>query len=307
MNNFLSISNFMILAVILTACSSPNLVQPVLQTQTPFSVASEPNAITLPVTQTPTVLIPTPTAILLDQAYITLAGGDIDNVNVRSGPGVTFPQVGLLKPGDKARALGQTDEADWIYIEFSGTPQGKGWVNSAFVKLSGGYLPVINPITNQAATLSPTTDPQLIQQKAVETIKLYLKQDNLQYQYLGEGSNLNNFNHPNQRVGRYQVGNAVFSVDIKTNLMVEIDNTQGISFSESGKTFTKDELEQKARSLIAELAPRMNLQLLVSEKNNKGSNYFFRWTDRSTLGFVQVGYSQDGQLLNYVNSIEAGQ
>jgi len=301
MNKLLSISNFMIIAVILTACSSSNPVQPVLQTQTPLSVASEPNAITLPVTQTPTALIPTPTAIPLDQVYITLAGGDIDYTLVRSGPGVTFPQVGLLKPGDKARALGQTNEADWIYIEFPGAPQGKGWVNAAFVKLTGGVLQVVDGKTGEVITPASTTAPEVIKQKGLGLIQRYLKQDNLQYEYLGEGSNLNNFNNPSQRVERYQVGNSLFSVDLKTNLIVEIDN-RGVGRSVSGNLLPPAELEQKARGLIAELAPGVNLKLLTPNPGNKGNNYFFRWENKNN-SFIQAGYASDGQLLNYVNGL----
>ena len=289
---------------ILAGCAPAMTPQPAVNTSpilSPTPVAISISAI--PATIIPTTPTPTSPVTLPDRPFITLSGGDLDYVIVRSGPAVTYSKIGLLKPGDRALALGQTDEADWFYIEFPGVPQGKAWVNSAFVKLTGEGLPIVDPQTGQVVTPVPTIAPQVSALKAVELIRGYLKQNNLQYQYLGEGSNLNNFNHPNQKVERYQVESTIFSVDPKSNWIVEID-VRGAGQTGSAKLLTQAELEQKAHSLIAELAPQLKLQTYVSEKNNKGNNYFFRWTDKSTLGFVQVGYRQDGQLLNYVNTIE---
>jgi hypothetical protein len=289
----------------LASCTPVNPAQPT-DTSSPVSLPAVSAAVDVAATavKIPNALIFTPTAGLPDQPFITLTGGDIDYAIVRSGAGAAYPQVGLLKPGDKATALGQTGEADWFYIKFPSAPQGKAWINSAFVKLHGGDLPVVDSKTGLIATPAPTTALQVTHLKAVDLIQRYIKQDKLQYDYLGKGSNLNNINHPNQSVEVYQVGSTVFSIDPRRNQIVEIETQLPGHQAGGGKKLTQAELEQKARSLIADLAGEIKLQTLTPETGNKGNNYFFRWTESASLGFVQVGYSQDGQLLNFVNSIE---
>ena len=63
-------------------------------------------------------------------------------------------------------------------------------------------------------------------------------------------------------------------------------------------------LQQKARNLIAELAPWVALQDLTPQPRKKGDNYFLRWENTKIRNFIQVGYTADGQLLKYVNGLD---
>lgn len=54
-------------------------------------------------------------------------------VNVRSGPGVSFNSLGVLNVKDTVWLTGKDAAGAWLQIEFASGPQGKGWVNAAFM------------------------------------------------------------------------------------------------------------------------------------------------------------------------------
>lgn len=80
-----------------------------------------------------------------------------EQVNVRSGPGTFYEQVGVLIAGQTAPAVGRSSASEWVQIEYPGGPGGKAWVYSLLVSLQAGTvdaLPVVEaPAT---ATLAPT-------------------------------------------------------------------------------------------------------------------------------------------------------
>ncbi len=80
-----------------------------------------------------------------------------EQVNVRSGPGTFYEQVGVLIAGQTAPAIGRSSASEWVQIEYPGGPGGKAWVYSLLVSLQAGTvdaLPVVEaPAT---ATLAPT-------------------------------------------------------------------------------------------------------------------------------------------------------
>src|SRR5512142_1380544 len=66
-----------------------------------------------------------------------------EGANIRSGPSSTvYPVLGRLAPGETATAIGVSPFHEWIEIEYSG---GTGWVYTAFVTLSPGFLRVVDP------------------------------------------------------------------------------------------------------------------------------------------------------------------
>ena len=81
-------------------------------------------------------------------------------------------------------------------------------------------------------------------------------------------------------------------------------DTRGFVITAPGSQLSLAVLQQKARSLIAVLAPWVVLQGLTPQPGQKGDNYFFRWVDAKSRNFIQVGYTADGQLLNYVNGLD---
>ncbi len=89
---------------------------------------------------------------------------DQDQINVRSGPGVIYPLVGVLIVGQEMPALGRTAGGDWILIVYPGVPEGQGWVYSSLVSVYGGELPIIEPPPTPTPQFTPTIDPTLAAQ-----------------------------------------------------------------------------------------------------------------------------------------------
>jgi uncharacterized protein YraI len=84
------------------------------------------------------------------------------SINVRKGPSQLTEQIGLLLVGQEANALGRY--GDWIQIEYSGGPSGKGWVFSNLVELIGGSLPIVEPPPTSTPQTTKTIDPTLAAQ-----------------------------------------------------------------------------------------------------------------------------------------------
>ena len=108
--------------------------------------------------------------------------------------------------GDEAAARGRSKGGDWICIVFSGTPESRAWIYAAYVKMDFVDLPVLDSQTGKVMILTPTVVSRLASQKGLLSIKRQLKQEDLNYQFLGLFDNLNHFSDPSQRVERYQVG-----------------------------------------------------------------------------------------------------
>jgi hypothetical protein len=95
---------------------------------------------------------------------IKVSAYDQDQINVRSGPGVTYPLVGVLLFGQEMPALGRTAGGDWILIAYPGVQDGQGWVYSSLVSVYGGELPIIEPPPTPTPQFTPTIDPTLAAQ-----------------------------------------------------------------------------------------------------------------------------------------------
>jgi uncharacterized protein YgiM (DUF1202 family) len=99
-------------------------------------------------------------------------------INVRSGPNVSYSSLGLLNSGDKIQIIGKDPSGDWYGILYPSAAQGHGWVTAAYVQTNDtASLPVLNaagiseailwtPVTPGASmptsipvTLTPTLGP----------------------------------------------------------------------------------------------------------------------------------------------------
>jgi len=72
----------------------------------------------------------------------------IDVINVRSGPGTSYPSYGLASPGAKARVIGISEDGGWWVVEISTSiaTDGRGWVSADYVEVTNGDdVPVIEP------------------------------------------------------------------------------------------------------------------------------------------------------------------
>ena len=81
-------------------------------------------------------------------------------INVRSGPGTGFNALGTLNARDVIRLTGKDANSTWLQIEFPAGPDGKGWVNAAFVQAKGvEALPIITEAGEAIGTGTPTGIP----------------------------------------------------------------------------------------------------------------------------------------------------
>ncbi|MBN2115576.1 MAG: SH3 domain-containing protein [Anaerolineales bacterium] len=91
-------------------------------------------------------------------------GGNVavvqQQLNVRSGPGTGFNSLGTLNPQDVVRLTGKDSNGAWLQIDFPAGPEGKGWVNAAFVQAQGvENLPIITEAGLVVGTGTPTVIP----------------------------------------------------------------------------------------------------------------------------------------------------
>jgi len=113
--------------------------------------------------QQPTIALPTVTGTPKGvTAYVRL--DQEDTINVRSGPGYFFDQVGVLLAGQEVAVLGKSAGGDWVLIEYPGIPEGSGWVYSALVTLSAGTIPIVEPPSTPTPETTETIDPTLASQ-----------------------------------------------------------------------------------------------------------------------------------------------
>ena len=95
-------------------------------------------------------------------AYIVVNSDQDSGINVRSGPVSTTTKIGILLPGQQAKALGRV--GDYIWIEYPGVPGGKGWVYAPAVTILGGEVLVVEPPPTSTALYTPTINPTLAAQ-----------------------------------------------------------------------------------------------------------------------------------------------
>ena len=81
-------------------------------------------------------------------------------INVRSGPGTGFNSLGTLNPQDVVQLTGKDPNGAWLQLNFETGPEGKGWVNAAFVQAQGvETLPIVTEAGLIVGTGTPTNIP----------------------------------------------------------------------------------------------------------------------------------------------------
>ncbi len=96
-------------------------------------------------------------------ALVKVVGGGELQINVRAGPGVNYPLVGILVVGEEVPALGRSPGGDWVKVVYPGSPQGTGWVFAPYVRITQGELPILE-IPPTPVPDTPTPDPTLAAQ-----------------------------------------------------------------------------------------------------------------------------------------------
>jgi uncharacterized protein YgiM (DUF1202 family) len=85
----------------------------------------------------------------------------VTDLNIRNGPGLAYPVLGMLRAGQIARITGISPDGGWWQIEFSGSANGRGWVSAHYVTAQNtGNVPVVQaPPPPATATPTPTLTP----------------------------------------------------------------------------------------------------------------------------------------------------
>ena len=112
--------------------------------------------------QQPTVSIPTVTGTPKGPIAIVYSDPE-DQINVRSGPDVFYPKVGVLINRQEVPALARTEGGTWVKIAYPGVPEGVAWVYAPYVRVTG-ELPVVPKPPTPTPQTTPTIDPTLAAQ-----------------------------------------------------------------------------------------------------------------------------------------------
>lgn len=112
------------------------------------------------VTVEATVLPPTPEPGDPTATVIARAG-----VNVRTGPGVEFPIIGIAPFGSTLEVVGVSRDGTWWVVNLPGAPQNYGWVSNEYVQVQNGdnvlvisSPPTPTPVSPPTPTATPAPD-----------------------------------------------------------------------------------------------------------------------------------------------------
>jgi uncharacterized protein YraI len=79
-------------------------------------------------------------------------------INIRYGPGVDYPRIGVGEAGQKYEITGRHSQFPWIQIRYPDAPNGFGWVANDLLTVEGNIynVPVISQLSFNLPTLTPT-------------------------------------------------------------------------------------------------------------------------------------------------------
>jgi PKD repeat protein len=121
-------------------------------TVTVAGIETEEPAVTVVPTPTPTLVVQPPPATPQPAEPMATT---LTNLNIRSGPGVAYPIIGLLRINQVAKVTGVSLDGRWWQIEFAGIANQRGWVSANYVTTqNAANVPVV-----QAVPLPPTATP----------------------------------------------------------------------------------------------------------------------------------------------------
>ena len=110
-------------------------------------------------TSPPTETLQPPTATASPEP---VGGVTLWQVNVRSGPGVYYDQIGQINQNQPVQITGQDPSKEWVAIRYPDGPKGLGWVTSEYIAVENGVnLPVLGLVT--LANGTPAPQARLIQ------------------------------------------------------------------------------------------------------------------------------------------------
>ncbi len=86
------------------------------------------------------------------------------DINIRYGPGVDYPRVGIARAGEQYEITARNTQFPWVQIRFPQAPNGYGWVANDLLDIHGDIfsVPATSQIVFDLPTLTPT--PPVIQE-----------------------------------------------------------------------------------------------------------------------------------------------
>lgn len=86
---------------------------------------------------------PSPTFTLSPPTSTPVPAYTSATLNVRAGPGVSYPSLGLLPANQQVQVLGQDESGAWYLILYPAAESGTGWVAASYIQIEEGIsLPV---------------------------------------------------------------------------------------------------------------------------------------------------------------------
>ncbi len=101
------------------------------------------------------VALPTATPV----AASGVTGRVTGEINVRYGPGVDFPRIGVARVGETFEIIAWHTQLPWLQIRYPGAPNGLGWVARDLLEIQGDVFRL--PSTSQTRFDLPTLTPTL--------------------------------------------------------------------------------------------------------------------------------------------------
>jgi uncharacterized protein YraI len=88
-------------------------------------------------------------------------------INIRYGPGVEYPRIGVGRAGDVYDITARHTQLPWVQIRYSGAPNGLGWVATDLLEIQGDIfsVPSISQTSFDLPTLTAT--PPAVQASSI--------------------------------------------------------------------------------------------------------------------------------------------
>lgn len=89
-----------------------------------------------------------------------ITGELLGEVNIRFGPGVEFPRIGVGRAGEVYEVTAYHTQFPWVQIRYDAVAGGFGWLAIDLIQINGNIynLPAITTTSFQLPTLTPTPD-----------------------------------------------------------------------------------------------------------------------------------------------------
>jgi uncharacterized protein YraI len=106
--------------------------------------------------------VPSPTASISITATPTISafavtGVVTGEVNIRYGPGVEYPRVGVAYAGERYEITGYHTQYPWVRIRFAGVPNNQAWIAENLLEIEGNIFNT--QAVTQARLALPTLSP----------------------------------------------------------------------------------------------------------------------------------------------------